>query len=117
LASQIGRDLTPLEVTVARVSNQDTGARDEIFGVKEGDALPIALPYQSPSDAPCHQLAPITIKRRESLQCLERHRCIDLRVRLEYAPAIIEYVSHSFLAPQTLRDPGPSWRFENFSEM
>ena len=67
LALQIGRDLAPLEVAVAGVLNPDARARDQRLGVEEGDALPAALPRQPPRDAPCHQLAPVTVERRQDL--------------------------------------------------
>ena len=51
LALQIGRDLAPLEVAVSGVLNPDARARDQRLGVEEGDALPAALPGQSPRDA------------------------------------------------------------------
>ena len=94
LALQIGRDLAPLEVAVAGVLDPDAGARDQRLGIEEGDALPAALPRQSPRDAPCHQLAPVTVERRQDLQRLERRRGVDVGVRLKHAVAVFESSSH-----------------------
>ena len=91
---EIGRDLAPVEVAVAGVLNPDARARDERLGIEEGDALPAALPRQSPRDAPCHQLAPVAVERRQDLQRLKRRRGVDLGVRLKHAVAVIESSSH-----------------------
>ena len=59
-------------------------------GIEKGDALPAALPRQSPRDAPCHQLVPVAVERRQNLQRLKRRRGVDLGVRLKHAVAVIE---------------------------
>ena len=102
LALQIGGDLAPVEVAVAGVLNADARARDQRLGIEEGDALPAALPRQSPRDAPCHQLAPVTVERRQHLQRLKRRRGVDLGVRLKHAVAVIESSSHLRLVLQNL---------------
>ena len=90
LAHQIGRDLAPVEVSVASVLNADARPRNQRLGIEEGNALPAALPRQSPRDAPCHQLVSVTVERRQNLQRLKRRRGVDLGVRLEHAFAVIE---------------------------
>ena len=90
LALQIGRDLAPLEVSVAGVLNADARARDQRVGIEEGDALPAALPRQSPRDAPCHQLAPVTVERRQDLQRLKRRRGVDVGVRSNRNVPVLE---------------------------
>ena len=102
LAHQIGRDLAPVEVSVAGVLNADARARNQRLGIEEGNALPAALPRQSPRDAPCHQLVPVTVERRQNLQRLKRRRGVDLGVRLKHAVAVIESSSHLPLVPQNL---------------
>ena len=94
LAHQIGRDLAPVEVSVAGVLNADARSRNQRLGIEEGNALPAALPRQSPRDAPCHQLVLVTVERRQNLQRLKRRRAVDLGVRLKHAVAVIESSSH-----------------------
>src|SRR5206468_5828322 len=101
----------PVEVSVASVLNADGRARNQRPGIEEGNALPVALPRQSPRDAPCHQLVLVTAERRQRLQRLERRRAVNLGVRLKHVVAVIESSSHLPLLPPKLmlpRDLDPS---------
>src|SRR4029077_6741960 len=80
LAHQIGRDLAPVEVSVAGVLNADARSRNQRLGIEEGNALPAALPRQSPRDAPCHQFVLVTVERRQNLQRLKRRWAVNLGV-------------------------------------
>ncbi len=102
LALQVGRDLAAVEVAVAGVLDADARARDERLADRGTRCAADRAPASAPRDAPCHQLAPVAVERRQDLQRLERRRGVDVGVRLKHAVAVIESSSHLPLVPQNL---------------
>jgi hypothetical protein len=80
LTTEVFRNFTADEISVARILGFDLCSSDGVLGVEEDNPLSVSRSRRSPLNASRHHLLPVCIQTRQGFQRGYGFRCENIRV-------------------------------------